>query len=65
MYTTMRELVENSLDAAEAIGVLPFIEILIEELTQEELNSMRGIKVLDREPNCIKGATDSALHNCC
>jgi hypothetical protein len=43
LYTSMRELVENSLDATEAVRALPDIEITIEEISQERLNAIRGV----------------------
>jgi DNA topoisomerase VI subunit B len=43
LYTSIRELMENSLDACESIGVLPNISVTIEELTQDEFNQRRGI----------------------
>lgn len=43
LYTTIRELVENSLDAAESIGALPLIELTIEEFTEAEFNEHRGM----------------------
>lgn len=43
LYTTLRELVENSLDACESVGMLPTISIEIEELTQGEFNVVRGL----------------------
>lgn len=39
----MRELVENSLDAAEAAGTLPDVDITIEEISQARLNAIRGV----------------------
>uniref|UniRef100_A0A1D2A4G6 DNA topoisomerase 6 subunit B n=1 Tax=Auxenochlorella protothecoides TaxID=3075 RepID=A0A1D2A4G6_AUXPR len=48
LYTTIRELVENALDAAESIHVLPDIDITIEEMSQHALNHMRGISNPDR-----------------
>ncbi|CAK0734996.1 hypothetical protein CVIRNUC_000513 [Coccomyxa viridis] len=48
LYTTVRELVENSLDAAESGGQLPQIEISIDEISQNRLNRIRGIQNLDR-----------------
>lgn len=39
LYTSLRELVENSLDACESIQTLPDIQIRIEEFTQEEFNA--------------------------
>ncbi|XP_078438414.1 topoisomerase 6 subunit B isoform X2 [Wolffia australiana] len=47
LYTTMRELVENALDSAESISVLPEIEITIEEISKSRYNSMIGL--VDRE----------------
>ncbi len=44
----MRELVENALDAAESIEVLPDVSITIEELTEEELNELRGMESRER-----------------
>ena len=44
LYTTVRELVENALDAAESISVLPEISVTIEELTEAELNALRGVE---------------------
>jgi DNA topoisomerase VI B subunit len=43
LYTSIRELMENSLDACESIGELPTISVSIEELTQKEFNKVRGI----------------------
>jgi DNA topoisomerase VI subunit B len=42
LYTTIRELVENALDAAESISQLPDVDITIEEISQTRLNKMRG-----------------------
>lgn len=43
LYTTLRELMENSLDACESVQVLPDISVYIEEMTQEEFNVVRGL----------------------
>lgn len=43
LFTTIRELVENSLDAAESIAVLPLVSITIEEFTEAEFNQHRGM----------------------
>eukprot|EP00884_Botryococcus_braunii_P009390 jgi/Botrbrau1/18452/Bobra.0072s0035.1 len=43
LYTTVRELVENSLDAAESISQLPDIDVTIEEISQRRLNQIRGV----------------------
>ncbi|XP_072995567.1 DNA topoisomerase 6 subunit B [Typha latifolia] len=47
LYTTVRELVENSLDSAESISELPVIEIAIEEISKSKFNTMIGL--VDRE----------------
>lgn len=47
LYTTVRELVENSLDSAESISELPVVEITIEEIGKSKFNSMIGL--VDRE----------------
>ena len=44
LYTTIREFIENSLDAAEAIRVLPVIELKIEKLSLKEFNQLRGVE---------------------
>lgn len=44
LYTTIRELVENSLDACESVEVLPDIVLKIEEMDQIEFNKIRGVK---------------------
>jgi DNA topoisomerase-6 subunit B len=43
LFTTIREFVENSLDAAESMHVLPEIELCIEEFSETEHNSVHGI----------------------
>ena len=43
LYTTLRELIENSLDACESVNVLPDISVDIEEMTQAQFNKMRGV----------------------
>lgn len=48
LYTTIREFIENSLDACEAIGVSPLIECRIEKLTQTEFEAMRGVHAHER-----------------
>mmetsp|Transcript_57471 Transcript_57471/g.140265 ORF Transcript_57471/g.140265 Transcript_57471/m.140265 type:complete len:747 (+) Transcript_57471:95-2335(+) len=52
LYTSIRELIENSLDACESIGELPTISVSIEELNEKEFNDVRGIsshKALDAD----------------
>ncbi|KAG5566226.1 hypothetical protein RHGRI_001986 [Rhododendron griersonianum] len=48
LYTTVRELVENALDSAEAISELPVVEVMIEEIGRSKFNSMIGLTDLDR-----------------
>ena len=43
LYTTLRELVENSLDACESVNVLPDIVVEVEEMTQKQFNVERGL----------------------
>lgn len=43
LYTTVREFVENSLDAAESIQILPEVSVTIREYTEEEHNAKHGI----------------------
>uniref|UniRef100_A0A2N9HG37 DNA topoisomerase 6 subunit B n=1 Tax=Fagus sylvatica TaxID=28930 RepID=A0A2N9HG37_FAGSY len=47
LYTTVRELVENSLDSSESISELPVVEVTIEEIGKSKFNSMIGL--VDRE----------------
>jgi DNA topoisomerase VI subunit B len=43
LYTTVRELVENGLDAAEAVPVTPTIDIKIELISQAEFRNIVGM----------------------
>ncbi|MBD3189535.1 MAG: DNA topoisomerase VI subunit B, partial [Candidatus Heimdallarchaeota archaeon] len=43
-YTSVRELVENALDAAEKGGFLPEIHVTIELMSPEEINDLMGVK---------------------
>ncbi|KAG0464467.1 hypothetical protein HPP92_020108 [Vanilla planifolia] len=47
LFTTVRELVENSLDSAESIKELPAIEVTIEEINKAQFNTMIGL--VDRQ----------------
>ena len=40
LYTTIRELVENGLDACEAVHQLPSISVHIQEYAQAEFNKL-------------------------
>ncbi|MEA2071038.1 MAG: ATP-binding protein, partial [Asgard group archaeon] len=42
-YTSVRELVENALDAAEKGGILPDIDIIIELMSEDEVGELLGI----------------------
>ena len=48
LYTTVRELVENSLDACESIRALPDIEIALEEMDTAGLNRLMGVVTHER-----------------
>ncbi|KAF5829235.1 topoisomerase VI B subunit, transducer-domain-containing protein [Dunaliella salina] len=48
LYTTVRELVENALDSSESMGVLPVIDITIEEVPRTCLNEIRGLEHQER-----------------
>ncbi len=43
LFTTIREFVENSLDAAESINVFPDIAVTVKEFTETEHNVLHGI----------------------
>ena len=44
LFTTMRELVENGLDSAESMEVLPDIDVVITEVTTKEYEDMVGLR---------------------
>ena len=44
LYTSIRELVENSLDAAESIGVLPEVHIELKEISHATYRAMHGME---------------------
>ena len=43
LYTTVREFVENALDATEAVNTLPDIRVTLERLDPATFNQLRGI----------------------
>jgi len=43
LYTTLRELIENSLDACESQRILPNISVKVEEMTQTQFNTWRSL----------------------
>ena len=49
MYTTIHELVENSLDACESVYILPDIVVKIEEMTMDEFNKVRGVMGIEKK----------------
>ena len=55
LFTTIRELIENSLDACESVNILPDIIIKIEEMNEVQFNKMRGVNM------GRKGMVDEAL----
>ncbi|KAF5179721.1 Dna topoisomerase 6 subunit b [Thalictrum thalictroides] len=60
LYTTVRELVENSLDSAESISELPVIEITIEEIGKVKFNSMIGLVDQERVDEALYDDFESA-----
>lgn len=63
LYTSIRELVENSLDACESIGQLPTIHVSIEELNQKEFNKVRGIAAHKADDVALFAERGSAKKN--
>lgn len=53
LYTTIRELVENALDAAEAVDTLPDIEVCIERIDRAKFRSLVGIHSRDRVDHAL------------
>ena len=53
LYTTLREFIENSLDSAESIGVLPDVDISVEEVTLSQYENMIGLKTHIRKDNAL------------
>lgn len=54
LYTTLREFIENSLDACESVNVLPSISVKVEEMTQSEFNVVRGLVSPSKMANGIE-----------
>ena len=63
LYTTLRELVENSLDACESVNVLPDVAVFVEELTMEQFNTERGVSVGSSASKRSSGAGAGADDN--
>ena len=53
LYTTLREFIENSLDSAESIGVLPDVDIAVEEVTLGEYETKIGLKAHVRKDDAL------------
>ena len=53
LYTTVREFVENALDAAEAAHTLPDIRVAVERLDSGTFNQLRGIKQHQRKDQSL------------
>ena len=60
LYTSIRELIENSLDACESINVLPNIAVSIEELTKEQFNKLRGISQQNKDVELFRKRKETA-----
>ena len=53
LYTTIREFVENALDAAEATHTLPDIRVTVERLDNSAFNQLRGIQQHQRKDQSL------------
>ena len=53
LYTTLREFIENSLDSAEGIGVLPDVDISVEEVTLSQYEDLIGLKTHVRKDSAL------------
>ena len=53
LYTTIREFVENALDAAEASHTLPDIHVTLERLDSRTFNQLRGITQHQRKDQSL------------
>ena len=53
LYTTLREFIENALDAAEQIGVLPQVDVLVEEVTLTQYETMIGLDAHVRKDDTL------------
>ena len=63
LYTTVREFVENSLDAAETMGRLPSVHVIVEEIGRVGLDEIRGIeprKKKKAKTEAVAAAADAA-----
>lgn len=60
LYTSIRELVENALDAAEMMKILPDIRLRLRRLTRRELKKIIGIS--DEIESRLKKLADERYH---
>ena len=60
LYTTIREFVENSLDASESIHVLPDIKLSVVEYSEEEHNTKHGIKIYNKATSDVPAISASS-----
>jgi DNA topoisomerase VI B subunit len=60
LYTSVRELIENSLDAAERIGVLPEVQVTIEEICLERFQKLYGVEATERVDKGLYKDTETA-----
>lgn len=60
LYTTLREFIENSLDSAESIGVLPDVDIAVEEVTLSQYEDLIGLKAHVRKDNALYADFETA-----
>jgi DNA topoisomerase-6 subunit B len=58
LFTTIREFVENSLDAAESANILPDVEVSITEYLEEEHNIRHNI--VRRQPSSSAASASSS-----
>lgn len=58
LFTTIRELVENALDACESIGTPPHVKVRVDEVSSQALDEMRGLEHLKArfDPQLFKPA---------
>jgi hypothetical protein len=60
LFTTIREFVENGLDAAETARVLPQLEVTIEEVSRESYNKTAGMGKSTRVNQALYHASAAA-----
>ena len=60
LYTTVRELVENALDAAEAVPILPNIHVEIARITKEKFRQLVGANSRERIDESLYKDVESA-----